>query len=59
MLVENKVGLGKAYVNDIFALRQIVQKVLEKRKVYVKFMDLKMAYDKVKRNALLISIDFI
>ena len=43
----------KRYVDRIFTLKQVGEKVLEKkRRVYVGFMDLEKAYDRVNREAL-------
>ena len=44
---------GRGYVDQIFTLKQIGEKTREeKRRVYVSFMDLEKAYDRVNRKAL-------
>ena len=44
---------GRGCVDQVFALRSIVEKYLEKkREVYVAFMDLEKAYDRVDREAM-------
>ena len=50
---EGSFRAGKGCVDQIFTLKQIGDKVREKiHKVYVSFMDLEKAYDKVNREAL-------
>ena len=44
---------GEGCVNQIFTLKQIDEKAREKkRRVYVGFIDLEKAYDRVNREAL-------
>ena len=44
---------GRRYVDQIFTIKQIGEKAWEKKlRVYVGFMDLEKAYDKVNREAL-------
>ena len=44
---------GRAYVDQIFTLKQIGKKAREKKcRVYVGFIDLEKAYDVVNREAL-------
>ena len=44
---------GEGCVNQIFTLKQIYEKAREKkRRVYVGFIDLEKAYDRVNREAL-------
>ena len=57
---EHKVGeeqsgfrAGRGCMDQVFAVRQIVEKMLDKHKdVYFAFMDLEKAYDKIDRDAL-------
>ena len=45
--------LGRGYVDQIFTLTQIGEKAREKkRRVYVCFIDLEKAYNRVNREAL-------
>ena len=44
---------GRGCIDQIFSVRQVVEKYLEKdRKLYIAFMDLEKAYDRVDRGAL-------
>ena len=54
-MMMNKGGLrsGRWCVNQIFALKQLDEKAREKKlRVYVRFMDLKKAYDRGNRKSL-------
>ena len=51
--LEGAFGYGRGCVDQIFNLRMIVEKYLEKgRQVYVVFVDLEKAYDRVDREGL-------
>ncbi len=44
---------GRGYVNQIFTVKMLVEKYLEKdRKLFTAFMDLEKAYDRVDRKGL-------
>ena len=43
---------GKGFVDQIFALNQIGEKAQEQNVVYVGFIDLEKAYDRVNKEAL-------
>ena len=55
-LIDNEQGAfrtERAFVDQIFTLKQIVEKAREKkRKVYMGFIDLEKSYDRVNRKAL-------
>ena len=54
-MMMNKGGFrsGRWCVNQIFALKQLDEKAREKKlRVYVRFMDLKKAYDRGNRKSL-------
>ena len=50
-LLEEQVGFrsGRGCINQIFVIRQLVEKHLEKEKMFAAFVDLEKAYDKVWR----------
>ena len=45
-------GSDRGCVNQIFTLREVSEKEYKKQRVYVGFMELEKAYDRVNREAL-------
>ena len=53
MMSKGGFRVGRGYVDQIFTLKQIVEKTREKKhRVYVSFIDLEKAYDRVNREIL-------
>ena len=48
---------GRGYIDQVFAVRQVIEKVIEKDKVvYAAFVDLEKAYDSVCREKLWVAL---
>ena len=44
--------VGREYNDQIFAMKQLVEKTIKKDKIYMTFVDLEKAYDNVSREKL-------
>ena len=62
-LIDNEQGrfrVMRLCANQVFTLKQIVEKAREnEHRVYVGFIDLEKAYDRVNREAFLASVDSV